>query len=127
MGDFVARILIVEDSLSVRVSLRNILEPLGHEIVDAVSGQDALDKLAESHSYDVIITDINMPDMDGMTFIKHQKENEIYSQIPTIMCTTEPDPNVAIEAKKIGVIKAWITKPVRPEVLITFVNRLIKK
>ena len=122
-----ARILIIEDSVSVRVSLRNILEPLGHEIVEAVSGEDALDKLAISHDFDVIITDINMPDMDGITFIKHQKENELYSQIPTIMCTTEPDPNIAVEAKKLGVIKAWITKPVRPEVLITFVNRLIKK
>ena len=122
-----ARILIIEDSVSVRVSLRNILEPLGHEIVEAVSGEDALDKLAESHDFDVIITDINMPDMDGITFIKHQKENKLYNQIPTIMCTTEPDPNVAVEAKKLGVIKAWITKPVRPEVLITFVNRLIKK
>jgi len=123
----VAKILIIEDSVSVRVSLRNILEPLGHEIVEAVSGEDALDKLAISHDFDVIITDINMPDMDGITFIKHQKENELYSQIPTIMCTTEPDPNIAVEAKKLGVIKAWITKPVRPEVLITFVNRLIKK
>tara|TARA_Y100001970_G_C14247935_1_gene869648 strand:- start:249 stop:620 length:372 start_codon:yes stop_codon:yes gene_type:complete len=123
----VARILIIEDSLSVRVALRNILEPLGHEVVDAVSGQDALDKLAISHDFDVIITDINMPDMDGLTFIQHQKDHEIYSQIPTIMCTTEPDPNVAEEAKKLGIIKAWITKPVRSEVLITFVNRLIKK
>ena len=121
-----ARILIVEDSVSVRVSLKNILTPLGHEVVEATSGEDALDKLAESSNFDIIISDINMPDMDGITFIKHQKENEKYRDIPTIMCTTEPDPNVAIEAKKLGVIKAWITKPVRPEVLITFVNRLIK-
>ena len=121
-----ARILIVEDSVSVRVSLKNILTPLGHEVVEATSGEDALDKLAESSNFDIIISDINMPDMDGITFIKHQKENAKYRDIPTIMCTTEPDPNVAIEAKKLGVIKAWITKPVRPEVLITFVNRLIK-
>ena len=106
---------------------RNYIERMMNNKVEAVSGEDALDKLAESHDFDVIITDINMPDMDGITFIKHQKENELYSQIPTIMCTTEPDPNVAVEAKKLGVIKAWITKPVRPEVLITFVNRLIKK
>ena len=122
-----ARILIIEDSISVRVSLKNILTPLGHEVIEAISGEDALDKLAESPNFDIIISDINMPDMDGITFVKHQKENELYREIPTIMCTTEPDPNIAIEAKKLGVIKAWITKPVRPDVLITFVNRLLKK
>ena len=122
-----ARILIIEDSVSVRVSIKNILTPEGHEVIEASSGEEALDILAESHDFDVIISDINMPDMDGITFIKHQKEHEIYREIPTIMCTTEPDPNIAIEAKKIGVIKAWITKPVKPEVLLTFVNKLIKK
>jgi len=121
-----AKILIIEDSITVRVFLKNILIPIGHEVIEAVSGEDALDKLNDSTNFDIILCDINMPDMDGITFVKHQRDHKIYCNIPTIMVTTESDPKLANEAKKIGVIKAWITKPVKPEVLIKFIDRLTK-
>ena len=94
-----AKILIIEDSMTVRVFLKNILLPIGHDVVEAVSGEDALDKLNESTNFDIILCDINMPDMDGITFVKIQKEHEIYCNIPTIMITTESDPKLANEAK----------------------------
>ena len=122
-----AKILIIEDSVSVRVSLKNMLLPLGHVVVEAESGEQGLDRLAESSDFDVILCDINMPDMDGMEFVTHQTNHEEYSKIPTIMCTTESHPSVANSAKKLDVIKAWITKPVRADVLQTFIDRLMKK
>ena len=72
-----AKILIIEDSISVRVSLKNMLIPLGHVVVEAESGEEGLDKLAESPDFDVILCDINMPDMDGMQFVTHQKNHEV--------------------------------------------------
>ena len=67
-----AKILIIEDSDSVRISLKNILTPEGHEVVEAVNGLDALQQLEKRHDFDVILCDINMPEMNGMEFIKEQ-------------------------------------------------------
>ena len=122
-----AKILIVEDSDSVRISLKNILTPDGHEITEAVNGLDALRKLEESQDFDVILCDINMPEMNGMEFIKEQCNNDGYRDIPTVMCTTESHPRLTSEAKQTGVVRAWLMKPFKPEILKATIDRIIKE
>ena len=122
-----AKILIIEDSDSVRISLKNILTPEGHEVVEAVNGLDALQQLEKRHDFDVILCDINMPEMNGMEFIKEQCNNEAYSGIPTVMCTTESHPRLTQEAKQTGVVRAWLMKPFKPEILKATVDRIIRE
>ena len=76
-----------------RISLKNILIPAGHEVVEAVNGLDALQQLEKETGFDVILCDINMPEMNGMEFIKEQCNHDTYCEIPTVMCTTESHPN----------------------------------
>ena len=80
-----ANILVVDDSESVRTTLRNILTAADHSIVEAVDGYDALEKLKEKDSFDLILLDVNMPEMNGMEFIKVQAEDEKYKTIPTVL------------------------------------------
>ena len=122
-----AKILIIEDSDSVRISLKNILTPEGHEVVEAVNGLDALRQLEERHDFDVILCDINMPEMNGMEFIKEQCSHEAYCAIPTVMCTTESHPRLTQEAKQTGVVRAWLMKPFKPEILKATVDRIIRE
>ena len=122
-----AKILIIEDSDSVRISLKNILTPEGHEVVEAVNGLDALQQLEKRHDFDVILCDINMPEMNGMEFIKEQCNNDAYCGIPTVMCTTESHPRLTQEAKQTGVVRAWLMKPFKPEILKATVDRIIRE
>ena len=122
-----AKILIVEDSDSVRISLRNILVPEGHEVVEAVNGLDALRQLEVSTDFDLILCDINMPEMNGMEFIKEQCNHDAYCKIPTVMCTTESHPRLTQEAKSTGVVRAWLMKPFKPEILKATIDRILKE
>jgi len=122
-----AKILIVEDSDSVRISLKNILLPVGHEIVEAINGIEALSRLEEKSDFDVILCDINMPEMNGMEFIKEQCNHDVYKGIPTVMCTTESHPRLTQEAKQTGVVRAWLMKPFKPEILKATIDRIVKE
>ena len=122
-----AKILIVEDSDSVRISLKNILTPDGHEVIEAANGLEALQRLEETQGFDVILCDINMPEMNGMEFIKEQCNHETYCDIPTVMCTTESHPRLTQEAKQTGVVRAWLMKPFKPEILKATVDRIIRE
>ena len=122
-----AKILIVEDSDSVRISLKNILLPVGLEIIEAVNGLEGLSKLAESPDVDVILCDINMPEMNGMEFIREQCNHDAYSKIPTVMCTTESHPRLTQEAKQTGVVRAWLMKPFKPEILKATIDRIFRE
>ena len=122
-----AKILIVEDSDSVRISLKNILIPAGHQVVEAVNGLDALRQLENETGFDVILCDINMPEMNGMEFIKEQCNHDTYCEIPTVMCTTESHPRLTQEAKQTGVVRAWLMKPFKPEILKATIDRIIRE
>ena len=129
-----ASILIVDDSSATRIQLRNYLEPHHHECLDAGNGLEALDTL-KTNKVDLIICDLNMPEMDGIEFITRQSQDEKIKGIPTIMCTTETI-NKKSEAgmilyqkvKSTGVVKAWIVKPVTPKkatLILGFINKII--
>jgi two-component system chemotaxis response regulator CheY len=116
------RILIVDDSASVRQVAGMALARAGYEVVEAVDGQDAVDKLAGK--IHLIISDVNMPRMDGIGFLKAVKAHPSYKFTPVIMLTTEAGDDMKNQGRSAGA-KAWITKPFQPQTLLDAVSKLV--
>jgi two-component system chemotaxis response regulator CheY len=116
-------ILIVDDSLSLRQTLAIALRSGGYEVTEAVDGKDALTKL-DGRKFNLIISDVNMPNLDGIGFVKQAKTLPAYRFTPVLMLTTEGDEKKKQEGKAAGV-KAWIVKPFQPPTLLDAVSRLI--
>lgn len=116
-------IMIVDDSASLRQVVKMTLEKLGYEVIEAKDGQDALNK-AKGKKIHLIISDLNMPVMDGITFIKELKKLPEHKFTPVMMLTTESQQSKMMEGKAAGA-KAWIVKPFKPEQLIAAVEKLI--
>lgn len=116
-------ILIVDDSMSLRATLAIALRSGGYEVTEAVDGKDALGKL-DGRKYNLIISDVNMPNMDGLSFVKAAKQLPAYKFTPILMLTTEGDEAKKAEGKAAGV-KAWIVKPFQPPTLLDAVSKLI--
>jgi len=117
-------ILFVEDSASVRQVMNSTLTREGYEVILASDGQDALGKLDGSKIH-LIISDVNMPNMDGLTFVKKAKQLPAYKFTPIIMLTTETQEEKMNEGKAAGV-KAWIVKPFQPSHLLAAAAQLIQ-
>ena len=117
------RILIVDDSASVRQVAGIALRGAGYEVIEGVNGQDGLAKLDGSKIH-LIISDVNMPVMDGISFVKELKELPNYKFTPVIMLTTESGDDKKSLGKAAGA-KAWIVKPFQPPVLLDAVSKLI--
>ncbi len=117
------KILIVDDSASLRDVVTIALEGAGYEVVAAENGQEALSKLAGSR-INLAICDVNMPVMDGITFVKEVKKIPNYRFMPIIMLTTESRESRKSEGQMAGA-KAWVVKPFRPEQILQAVSKLI--
>jgi two-component system chemotaxis response regulator CheY len=115
-------IMVVDDSGSFRTVVKLALQKAGYEVVEAVDGKDASDKL-DGRKLSLIVCDVNMPNMDGLTFLKHVKANANYKFTPVIMLTTESQEAKKAEGRAAGA-RAWITKPFQPSQLVDAVNRL---
>lgn len=124
-----ACIMIVDDSRTVRMSMEYLLKNNGYEVLAAEDGLDGLKKLNERTGQgkkpDLIITDINMPNMGGLDFTKKVKESLATKFIPIIVLTTESQESMKMEGKKAGAA-GWIVKPYQPEQLIGVVKRFVK-
>jgi two-component system chemotaxis response regulator CheY len=108
------KILTVDDSSTMRRIIKNTLGRLGYDdVIEAEHGVDALAKMA---GVQLILTDWNMPEMDGLTFVKALRSNSLYKDIPIIMVTTEAAKKEILEAIKSGVTD-YIVKPFTPETL----------
>jgi len=118
------KILIVDDAASMRGLVAMTLKKSGYEVVEASDGKDALTKLSSVGKVDLIITDLNMPNMDGIELIKTLKADAKYRFIPVIMLTTESQEAKKEEGRKAGA-KAWIVKPFKPDVLVSVVKKII--
>jgi two-component system chemotaxis response regulator CheY len=116
------RILIVDDSASVRQVAGMALTRAGYEVVEAVDGQDGLAKL--SGKLHLIISDVNMPRLDGIGFLKAIKANPSYKFTPVIMLTTEAGEDMKNQGRSAGA-KAWIIKPFQPQILLDAVAKLV--
>ncbi len=115
-------ILVVDDSGSFRTVVKLALQKAGYSVIAAVDGQDAVGKLTGA-KINLIVCDVNMPNMDGLTFLKHVKSQAAYKFTPVIMLTTESQESKKAEGRSAGA-KAWITKPFQPSQLVDAVNKL---
>lgn len=116
-------ILVVDDSTSFRQVVSMTLKTAGYEVVEAVDGNDALTKL-DGRKYHLIVSDVNMPNLDGLGFVKAAKQIPAYRFTPVIMLTTVSGEDKMIEGKTAGV-RAWVVKPFQPPVLLDAVSKLI--
>ncbi|MFP4169324.1 MAG: response regulator [Desulfonatronovibrionaceae bacterium] len=117
------KIMTVDDSASVRQMVAFTLKEEGFEVVEAKDGQDALSKL--NSPVDMIVTDLNMPNMDGIELIKNVRAKSEMKFIPIIMLTTESQAEKKTEGKKAGAT-GWIVKPFKPEQLMSVVKKVLK-
>jgi len=116
-------ILIVDDSKSLRTTLGIALKGAGYEVVEAIDGKDGLTKL-DGRKFNLIISDVNMPNMDGISFVKAAKGIASYRFTPILMLTTEGDATKMAEGKAAGV-RAWVIKPFQPPALLDAVAKLV--
>ena len=117
------KILIVDDSSSVRTVARMALREKGYEVAEAGNGQEALQVLQVDRCH-LVISDVNMPVMDGISLLKQIKAHPNYKFTPVIMLTTEAGEDKKQEGRAAGA-KAWITKPFQPQILVEAVSKLI--
>ena len=119
------RILIVDDSLTIRRIITNALKTVGFpETVEATNGKDALEKLATAN-VDFVITDWNMPEMNGLDFIKQVRANPLYSSLPILMITTRGTEHDVIEALQ-AKVNSYIVKPFTPQELKEKIEGILK-
>lgn len=118
-----ARILAVDDSTSMRQMLTFTLQHAGHEVQEADNGQAALD-VANGAAFDLVISDVNMPIMDGITLVKSLRGLPDFRFTPILLLTTESSPEKKMEGKTAGAT-GWIVKPFNPEQLLATVQRVL--
>ena len=116
-------ILIVDDSASVRQVVGIALRGAGYDVIEGRDGVDALSKLTGQKVH-LIISDVNMPNMDGITFLKNVKQMPAYRFTPVIMLTTESQEAKKREGQAAGA-KAWVVKPFQPAQLLGAVEKLV--
>ena len=117
-------ILIVDDSESIREVVSFTLENEGYSVLIAVDGKDAL-KFLNGTPIDLIITDLHMPEMDGIALIKEVRNMPDYQRIPILFLTTESQAAKKMEAKDAGAT-GWIIKPFVPAKLIAALNKVLR-
>lgn len=118
------RILAVDDSASMRQMVVFTLKKAGYEVVDAKDGVEALE-IAKKQSFDAIISDVNMPNMDGITLIRHLRAEPAYKFTPMLMLTTESGTDKKHEGRAAGAT-GWIVKPFNPDQLLAVIQKVIR-
>ena len=118
----ISKIMVVDDSSSFRTVVKLALRKAGFEVLEAVDGQDAVEKLS-SNKPSLIVCEVNMPRMDGLSFARLVKASPLHGSTPIIMLTAESQEAKKTEGKAAGV-RAWITKPFQPSQLVDAVTRL---
>jgi len=116
-------ILAIDDSASIRQMVSFTLKSTGYEVTEAVDGMDGLDK-AKARSYNLILTDQNMPRMDGLTLIKTLRAMPQYKTVPILMLTTESSDAMKQQGRSVGAT-GWLVKPFDPQKLIEVVKKVI--
>ena len=117
-------IMTVDDSASLRQMVSLVLRGAGYEVIEAVDGVDGLSKL-NSHELHLFLTDINMPNMDGLDFTRQVRAMPQYKFVPIVLLTTESHPEKKQEGKAAGAT-AWIVKPFNPDQLLAVVKKVVR-
>ncbi len=118
-----ASILAVDDSASMRQMVTFTLKGAGYDVTEAKDGQEAL-QIAKSNSYNLVITDINMPNMDGITLTKELRALPAYKFTPILTLTTESSGDKKMAGKQAGAT-GWIVKPFNPDQLLATVKKVL--
>ena len=118
------KIMIVDNSSSIRLLLKSTLTNAGYDVSTGVDGVDALIKLKTS-PVDLVVTDLDMPHMNGLEFVKELREIPTFKFIPIIMLTTVSQEELKIKGKQAGVT-CWITKPFKPSTLVKFIKKTLR-
>jgi two-component system, chemotaxis family, chemotaxis protein CheY len=118
-----AKILAVDDSASMRQMVAFTLKGAGHTVTDAVDGKQALD-IAKTQSFDLVLTDINMPVMDGITLTKELRALPAYRFTPVLVLTTEDGGDKKNQGRAAGAT-GWLVKPFNPEQLLSTVKKVL--
>jgi two-component system chemotaxis response regulator CheY len=116
-------IMIVDDSASLRQVVSIALKGAGYEVIESGDGKEALSRLGGQRVH-LIVSDVNMPNMDGISFVKALKQLPAYRFTPVVMLTTESAEQRKKEGQEAGA-KAWMTKPFRPDQLLNVVQKLV--
>ena len=118
-----AKILVVDDSHSVR-SMLNFLLQNDHDVTEAENGEDALEK-AKENQVDLVLSDVNMPKMDGITLISELRKIESYKLTPILVLTTESGRDMKARGREAGAT-GWVVKPFQPENLVKMIDRVLQ-
>ena len=116
-------IMVVDDSLSIRQVVSIALKQAGYDVIEGTDGVDALKKLT-GQKVNLIISDVNMPNMDGITFVKELKTRAAYKFTPVLMLTTESQEDKKAQGQAAGA-RAWMVKPFKPDSLLAAVQKLV--
>ncbi len=117
------KVLIVDDSKTIRQQVRFTLEKSGFTVIEADDGANGIKVLAENPDVSVIISDVNMPNMNGLEMVEAIKQNGQHPNLPIVMLTTEGNADLIARAKNAGA-KGWLVKPFQPENLVAAVTKL---
>lgn len=115
-------VVIADDSASVRQIVSMVLKTNGFTVLEGENGEQALKHL-DGKKVNLIVSDVNMPVMDGLTFVEEVRKKEAYQFTPILMLTTETDENLKAQAKQHGV-RAWLVKPFQPQLLLKSIAML---
>ena len=118
------RILTVDDSVAMRQMVEVTLTSAGYDVKQAQNGVEAL-SIAGSQSFDLVITDVNMPQMDGLTLVRNLRGMANYKHTPLLVLTTENTPERKMEGREAGAT-GWLVKPFNPERLLATVSKVLK-
>jgi two-component system chemotaxis response regulator CheY len=116
--------IVIDDSRAARQQVANVLVGAGFEIVEAVDGNDGLEKINANADAKVVICDVNMPNLSGLELLAAVKASHPLGFPPFLMLTTEAQPELVQQAKKHGA-KGWVIKPFKPELLLAAVRKLV--
>lgn len=123
------KVLIIDDSATLRASVKFSLTQAGYGVEEAINGQDALNKLeslrSSGTSVSLIISDVNMPVMDGITFVREVKKNGTFKFIPVLILTTESQDSKKEEGKAAGAA-GWLVKPFNNDQLVGVVRKFVR-
>lgn len=119
-----SQILVVDDSITVRNEVENFLKSQDFSVVTAVDGKDGLEKIKKDREIKLVISDVNMPNMDGLSMVEHIRDELGNKTVNIIMLTTENDPQMKTRGKNAGV-KGWIVKPFRGENVVDGIRKLV--
>jgi len=118
------KILIVDDSMMIRMTVKRTLEKAGFIIVEAKDGVEGLEQAKLADDFDLILTDLNMPNMDGLEMISEIRKISCYKDSPIVMLTTESGEDKKQDGHKHGV-SSWLIKPFNPDQLIELVGGML--